>query len=128
MKQKFQSGLINLNNSNFGCLISLIVLGLLLGTVGLQWVVNGFLIFIAFLIITPIIGFWIFRWWLKRNIVEDSCPVCDYTFSGFNNAQCRCPNCGELLQVHGGHFERLTPEGTIDVNAVDVSVKRIDDN
>jgi len=128
VKQKVQNVLINLNNSNFGCLLFLIILAVLLSSVGLQWVVNSFVIFMAFLIIAPIIGFWIFKWWLKSNLVEDSCPVCSHTFTGFNNTECRCPNCGESLQVTGGKFERLTPEGIVDVDAIDVSVKKIDDS
>ena len=101
-------------------------MSLLLGAVGLQWVVNSFLILIAFLIISPIIAFWGFRCWLKRNLVEDSCPVCDYTFTGFNNTDCRCPNCGELLKVDSGKFVRETPPGTIDVTAVDVSFNDVE--
>ena len=121
MKQNFSNRIINISDSGFGCLLTLVVLSLLLGSAGLQWVVNGVLIFIALVTITPIIGFWIFRWWLKQNLVEDNCPVCNYTLTGFNNTDCRCPNCGELLQVQAGKFIRETPPGTIDVEVVDVS-------
>lgn len=113
--------IIKINDSGLGCLLTFVVIGLLLGAVGLQWVVNSILILIAFLIISPAIAFLGFRWWLKRNLVEDSCPVCAYTFTGFNNTDCRCPNCGESLKVESGKFIRETPPGTIDVTAVDVS-------
>ncbi|WP_330202484.1 hypothetical protein [Cyanobacterium sp. Dongsha4] len=122
MKPNFNNRIINVNDSGLGCLLTLVIVSLLLGAVGLQWVVNSFLILIAFLIISPVIAFWGFRWWLKRNLVEDSCPVCNYTFTGFNNTDCRCPNCGESLRVESGKFIRETPPGTIDVKAVDVDV------
>ena len=121
MKPNFQSKIININDSGLGCLLTLVIVSLLLGAIGLQWVVNGFLIFIALLFITPIIGIWGFRWWLKRNLVEDDCPVCNYTFTGFNNTDCRCPNCGEVLKVESGKFIREIPDGTIEVKAVEIS-------
>jgi hypothetical protein len=110
-----------------GCFLTLLLLGLLLGTVGLGWIVNGVLIFFALLLLLPAIAFWGFRWWLGRNLVESQCPVCDYQFTGFNERECRCPNCGEALKVEGGRFSRLTPPGTIDVEAVEVPARRLED-
>lgn len=119
--------LLWLNNSGLGCLLNLLLLAILLVSVGLGWVVNGFLILLGVIIITPVIGLWILRWWVKRNLVEDQCPVCRYEFTGFNGVETRCPNCGETLQVENGKFQRVTPPGTIDVEVVDVSVKQLDD-
>lgn len=118
---------MNSNNSGLGCLLNFIIVALLLSAIGLKWVVNSFLILIALLVITPIVGIWIFRWWLNRNLVEGNCPVCNYSFTGFNNTDCRCPNCGELVKVESGKFMRETPPGTVDVNAVEVSSKVIED-
>ncbi len=116
-----------LNNSGLGCLLTFLLLGLFLGSVGLGWVVNGFLIVIALILIAPVIILWGIRWWLQRNLVEDQCPVCRYEFTGFNQTQCQCPNCGEPLKIEGGHFHRVTPPGTIDVDAVEVSVNQLED-
>ena len=107
MKQNFSNRIVNISDSGFGCLLTLVVLSLLLGSIGLQWVVNGVLIFIALLTITPIIGFWVFRWWLKKNLVEDNCPVCSYELTGFKNADCRCPNCGEVIDVNEILYHQL---------------------
>ncbi|MGK7872073.1 MAG: hypothetical protein AB4426_01775 [Xenococcaceae cyanobacterium] len=115
------------NNSGFGCLLPLLLTVLLLGSVGLGWLVKSFLILIALLLLMPVIAWLGFRWWLQRNLVEDQCPVCSYEFTGFNRTECRCPNCGEPLKVESGHFHRLTPPGTIDVEAVEVSVKQLED-
>jgi hypothetical protein len=89
------------NLSGAGCWLTLLAIGLLLGAVGLGWVVNGFLIIVGLVIISPIIG--------------------------FNRTDCQCPNCAEPLKVEQGHFQRLTPPGTIDVEAVEVSVRQIED-
>lgn len=121
------SKLLQYNTSGLGCWLTLILIAVLLGSIGLGWIVNGFLILLAFLLITPVIAFWGLQWWLKRNLVQDRCPVCSYEFTGFKNAEFRCPSCGEPLQVEGGKFNRLTPPGTIDVDAVEVSVQQIED-
>ena len=107
----------------------LILLGIawLLGSIGLGWVVNSILIVMAFLLITPVIGFIGLRWWLQRNLIQAECPVCHYEFTALNQTQCQCPNCSEPLKVEQGHFNRLTPPGTIDVTAVEVPVKQLED-
>ncbi|OKH20820.1 hypothetical protein NIES593_17580 [Hydrococcus rivularis NIES-593] len=119
--------LLWLNDSGLSCLLTLLLLGLLLGSVGLGWIVNSFLILLALLLFLPIVAFWGFRWWVKSNLVEDKCPVCNYEFTGFNRTECRCPNCGEPLKVEAGRFQRLTPPGTIDVEAIEVSAKQLED-
>lgn len=97
----------------------------LLGTVGLGWLVKSFFILLALLLITPVLGFLGFRWWLKRNLVVDQCPVCGTESAGINGTQMRCPNCSEPLKVEHKQFHRLTPPGTVDVEAIDVTVKQI---
>ncbi len=107
-------------------LIILAIIGILT-SIGLGWLINGILILIAMIVITPIIVIWGVQWWLKRNLIQDQCPVCRYEFTALNTTQCQCPNCGEPLKVEAGHFSRLTPPGTIDVQAVDVSVQQLED-
>lgn len=93
----------------------------LLGTVGLGWLVNSFFILVGLLFLAPAIAFVWFRWWLQRNLVQDRCPVCNYELTALNRTQLQCSNCGELLKVEQGKLNRLTPPGTIDVQAVEVS-------
>ncbi|MEQ9481445.1 hypothetical protein [Coleofasciculus sp. F4-SAH-05] len=124
---QYDPKLAQFNLSGVGCWLTLLATFLLLGTVGLGWLVNGFLILIGLAILAPVIGWVGFRWWLQRNLVEDKCPVCAYEFTGFNRTECRCPNCDELLKVEQGQFNRLTPPGTIDVDAVEVSAKQLED-
>ncbi len=107
--------------------ITLLAIVWLLGSIGLGWLVKSFLILFVIILITPVIAFLGFRWWLKRNLVVDRCPVCHFESAGINNTQLRCPNCSEPLKVEQGHFLRLTPPGTVDVDAIDVTVKQISD-
>lgn len=99
----------------------------LLGTIGLGWLVKSFFVLLCLLLIAPVVGFFGLRWWLKRNLVADVCPVCRYEFTGLNNSEFSCPSCGEPLQIQQGHFHRLTPPGTVDVEAVDVSARQLEE-
>jgi Zn finger protein HypA/HybF involved in hydrogenase expression len=107
-------------------LITLAVIGILV-SIGLGWLVKGILILIVVIAVTPILLIWGVQWWLKRNLIQDQCPVCSHEFPAFNTTQFQCPNCGEPLKIEQGHFIRLTPPGTIDVQAVDVSVQQLED-
>ena len=119
---------MNLKSSQFNLtnlrpwLISLAIIWLL-GSVGLGWLVNSLLIIFGIMLVVPILGFIGFRWWLQRNLVTDKCPVCTYELAGLNKTQIQCPNCGEQLVVEQGQFQRITPEGTIDITAVEVETK-----
>ncbi|MBD2459593.1 hypothetical protein H6G89_00925 [Oscillatoria sp. FACHB-1407] len=116
-----------LNLSGLSFWLTLMAIAWLLGSIGLGWLVKSFFIVIGFIIIAPILGFLGFRWWLKRNLVEQPCPVCHFELAGINGTQLRCPNCSEPLKVEKGHLHRLTPPGTVDVEAVEVSAQQIED-
>lgn len=110
---------IQFNSSGLGCFLTFVAIAALLTSVGLGWIVNGFIIVILLIPVAIALGVIGFQWWLKRNLVEDNCPVCGQTFTGLNNAIARCPSCGEVVQVVDKSFERQTPAGTVDVAAVD---------
>ena len=99
--------------------LTIVAICLLLGTLGLGWLVKSALILIGLAIVTPIIGFLGFFWWLRRSIVQAECPVCSYPIQGINGSEVQCSNCGELLNVDRGRFVRETPPDTIDIIAVE---------
>jgi len=107
--------------------ITLLAIVWLLGTLGLSWLVNSLLIILGLLFLVPIVGFVGFRWWLQRNLIADNCPVCGTEITGLNNTQLQCPSCGEKLLVQNRVLKRFTPEGTIDVTAVEVPAQSIED-
>ena len=125
MNERFDK-ILQLNTSGLGCWTSIILTVLILTSVGFGWVINGLLIFTALIIILPIIAFWGVQWWLKRKLIQAQCPVCNYEFTGFKNTEFNCPSCGEALKVEAESFSRITPPGTIDVDAVEVSAKTIE--
>jgi predicted RNA-binding Zn-ribbon protein involved in translation (DUF1610 family) len=118
---------LQLNLLNLRPWLTLLAVIWLLGSLGLGWLVNSLLIIVGLLLLAPVLAFVGFRWWLQRNLVNDQCPVCVHEFTGLNNTQLQCPNCGEQLLVQQGHFRRFTPDGTIDVTAVEVQAKSLED-
>jgi len=117
--------LLQINTSGIGCWASVILTLFLLTSVGLGWVIKGFVISLGLLFIAPIVVFWGFQWWLKRKLIQSDCPVCNYEFTGFKNTEFNCPSCGKELQVEANSFSRITPPGTIEVDAIEVSAKSI---
>jgi len=99
----------------------------LLGAIGLGWLVKSLLILFGLLLVAPILAFVGFRWWLKRNLIQSQCPVCNYEFVSLNKSEFRCPNCSEPLKAENGNFTRLVPAGTIDVSAVEVPVQQLEE-
>jgi len=120
--------LLQLNTSGLGCWASIILGIFLVTSLGLGWVIKGFVISILLLLVIPVIAFWGLQWWLKRKLVQAPCPVCSYEFTGFKNTEFNCPSCGEALQVEATGFSRITPPGTIDVDAIEVSVRTIEES
>lgn len=118
---------LQLNLSGIRFWLTLLAVIWLLSSIGLGWLVKVSFIVLGLLVLTPIVAFLVFRWWLRRNLVVDQCPVCRFESAGINGTQLRCPNCSEPLRVEKGRFYRLTPPGTVDVEAIDVSVKQIED-
>ncbi len=98
----------------------MLLLAIVLGSLGLGWVFKTIIIAIALSIVLPIVAWFVLRWWLQKNLVQDKCPVCNYEFTGFGKTEFNCPSCGEPLKVESGKFKRITPPGTIEVEAVDV--------
>lgn len=119
---------MNLNNlqfylTNLRPWLTLLIIAWFLGSIGLGWLVNSIVVIIGIIAIAPVVAFFGLRWWLQRNLVTSQCPVCGFEFVGLNDSDIQCPNCGEHLTVLGGKFERVAPEGTIDVAAVEVQTQ-----
>jgi len=119
--------LLKLNTSGLGCWASIILVIFLFTSIGLGWVIKGFAISLGLLFVAPIIAFLGFQWWLKRKLIQATCPVCSYEFTGFKNTEFNCPSCGETLEAEAQGFSRITPPGTIEVDAIEVSAKTIEE-
>jgi hypothetical protein len=113
--------------TGIGRLMTFIGVVWLLAALGLGWLVKSFFVLLALLLVAPVVFVIGLRWWLRKNLVQASCPVCDFQLTGLNNAEVQCPSCGEPLRAEHGHFKRMTPVGTIDVDAVEVSAQVLED-
>jgi predicted RNA-binding Zn-ribbon protein involved in translation (DUF1610 family) len=107
--------------------LTLLAIAWLLASLGLGWLVNSLVIIVGLLLLLPVVAFLGFRWWLEKNLVTNQCPVCGYELTGINNSQVQCANCGEQLFAKNSQFQRFTPEGTIDVTAVEVPAQSLED-
>ena len=113
--------------SGVGRIVVWLAIAWLLGILGLGWLIKSFLVLLGLLLITPIVAFIGLRWWVQKNLVQGTCPVCSAELTGFNQMELQCTSCGEALQVDQRKFKRITPAGTIDVDAVEVTAQQIDD-
>ncbi len=89
-------------------------------SVGGGFLLRSFVFILGLVIVTPVVGFFGLQWWLRKNLVQDNCPVCQQEFTGFNNQSMACPNCGEALQVTNQQFQRVAEDGVIDIAAIEV--------
>ena len=111
---------VQLNFSGLGCWLTVFGVVWLLGAVGLGWLIKSIAVLMGLIILAPIIGFFGFRWWLNRNLVSGTCPVCSAPVTGLKDIQTPCLNCGTPLRGTSEGFQRATPEGTVEVSAVEV--------
>lgn len=122
-----QNGLrgLQFNLSGVGCWLTLILFVWLFGAVGLGWLIKSALVIGALIVLTPVLAFVAFRFWIKRNVIEGPCPVCSQPLTGISPLPVPCPNCGTNLKATRDGFERVSAEGTIDVQAVDVQTVEV---
>ncbi len=107
--------------------LTLLVVIWLLASLGLGWLINSLVILLGLLLLAPVVAVIGFRWWLKNQLVANDCPVCGYKLVGLENTQLQCTSCGEQLIIHNGQFQRFAPDGTIDIKAVEVPAKSLED-
>ena len=109
-----------------GCWLFILGAAWLLGAIGLSGIVKSIFALIAFLVLAPVVVLVIARFWLKRNLVEGDCPVCDQSLTSLKNVKLTCPSCSTTLMTTEDGFDRFAPEGVIDVQAVDVQSSPVD--
>lgn len=116
---------IQFNLSGLGCWLTLLGLIWLLGAVGLGWLVKSLAVIVVLVLLIPVFALVGLRFWLRRNLVQATCPVCSTSLTGIRDAATQCPNCGTGLTATATGFQRQADEGTIDITAVDVTVDAV---
>lgn len=109
-----------------GCWIFVLGSVWLLGAIGLSGIVKSIFALVLFLMLTPVIVLIVARFWIKKNLVEGSCPVCNQSLTSLKSVKLSCPNCATQLMTTTEDFERFSPEGVIDVQAVDIQSSSVD--
>ncbi|MBE9032139.1 hypothetical protein IQ266_20580 [filamentous cyanobacterium LEGE 11480] len=95
-------------------------------SIGGGFLLRGFVFILGLIIVAPVIGFFGLQWWLRSNVVQSECPVCQHEFTGLKNQTLDCPSCGESLQVNDKKFQRIAQDGVIDIDAVEVNASVVE--
>ncbi|NJN76392.1 MAG: hypothetical protein HC796_09650 [Synechococcaceae cyanobacterium RL_1_2] len=98
-------------NSGLGCLVFLILVGLIFGPAGLGWVVNGILLLVAAIVIIPLIAVFGLQWYFRKNQIAGNCPMCGYGFVAMKNTNVTCGQCGENLSIGNDYSIAIPPKG-----------------
>lgn len=109
-----------------GCWLFVLGAAWLLGAIGLGGIVKSIFALVLFLVLTPVVVLVVARFWIKRNLVEGDCPVCNQSLTSLKNVKLTCPSCATQLTTTENGFERFAPDGVIDVQAVDIKSSAVD--
>ena len=124
MNQNFNQ--LQVRFPGLGCWLFVLGTAWLLGAIGLGTIIKSLFALALFILLAPVLVFAGLRFWIKRNLVEGNCPVCEQPLTSLKNLKMPCPNCGTELSVTGDGFERLAADGVIDVRAVNVQASAVD--
>ncbi|MGC1306748.1 MAG: hypothetical protein WA885_05930 [Phormidesmis sp.] len=109
-----------------GCWLFILGAIWLIGAVGLSGIIKSIFVLVLFIFLAPVLAFLALQFWIKRNLVQGQCPVCEQSLAGLKNSKMPCINCGTELSVTGEGFERFAKDGVIDIQAVDVQSSAVD--
>lgn len=116
---------IQFNLSGLGCWLTLFGVIWFLGAVGLGWFVKSLAVIVVLILLIPVFAVVGLQLWLKRNLIQGTCPVCTTPLTGLKAATTQCPGCGTVVTVVAEGFQRQAEAGTIDITAVDVTVETV---
>lgn len=123
MNQNFNQ--LQVRFPGLGCWVFVLGAAWLLGAVGLSGIIKSIAVLVLIVMLAPVLAFFGLQFWLKRNLVNEGCPVCDQTLTGLRGAKVICPSCSTELVATSDGFERTATEGVIDIQAVDIQSSAI---
>lgn len=118
MNQNFNQ--LQVRFPGLGCWLFVLGAAWLLGAIGLSGIVKSIAVLVLFVMLAPVLAFLGLQFWLKRNLINGDCPVCEQTLAGLKNSNLVCPNCATELTATADGFERTATDGVIDIQAVDI--------
>ena len=123
MNQNFNQ--LQVRFPGLGCWLFVLGAIWLLGAIGIGGIIKSIFALVLFVVLAPVLAFLALQFWVKRNLIQGNCPVCEQTLAGLNNSKMPCPNCGTELSVTSEGFERFATDGVIDIQAVDVQAANV---
>ncbi|MEM9944682.1 MAG: hypothetical protein AAF810_01270 [Cyanobacteria bacterium P01_D01_bin.36] len=109
-----------------GCWLFLLIAFWVVGAIGITGILKSIFALVLFLVLAPVVGFWALQFWVKRNLVEGSCPVCTQPLTGIKKMKTPCPSCGTEVMATSEGFERVAADGVIDVQVVNAQASTVD--
>ncbi len=103
-----------------GCWLFVFAAIWVIGAIGITGILKSIFAVILFLILAPILLSLAARFWLKRNLITDNCPVCEQSLVCIKQSKTICPNCATEVMATENGLERVAADGVIDVQAVDI--------
>ena len=126
MNQNFNQ--LQVRFPGLGCWLFVLVAVWLLGAIGIGGIIKSIFALVLFVVLAPVLAFLALQFWVKRNLIQGNCPVCEQTLAGLKNSKMPCPNCGTELSVTAEGFERFATDGVIDIQAVDIQASDVTRN
>ncbi|MEL6553885.1 MAG: hypothetical protein AAFQ63_10560 [Cyanobacteria bacterium J06621_11] len=123
MNQNFNQ--LQVRFPGLGCWVFVLISFWVIGAIGITGLLKATFALVLFLFLAPVVAFLGLQFWVKRNLVQGSCPVCEQPLTSLKSVKMPCPNCGTQVSVVDGKFERVAGEGVIDVQAVDVQTTAV---
>ncbi len=118
MKQNFNQ--LQVRFPGLGCWVFILLTVWIVGAIGITGILKATLALVLFLVLAPVVAIFGLQFWIKRNLIQGSCPVCEQPLTSLKNVKTSCPSCGTQVTVVEGGFERVASDGVIDIQAVDV--------
>lgn len=125
MNQNFNQ--LQVRFPGLGCWVFVLISFWVIGAIGITGILKSIFALVLFVVLAPVLAFWGLQFWVKRNLVEGNCPVCEQPLTGLKSVKTPCPNCGTEVTATADGFERATTDGVIDVQAVDTNASTVTD-
>jgi len=111
-----------------GCWVFILLTVWIVGAIGITGILKATLALVLFLVLAPVFAFLGLQFWIRRNLVQGKCPVCEQPLTSLKNVKTTCPSCSTQVTASDEGFERVASDGVIDIQAVDIQGTAVSDD
>jgi hypothetical protein len=86
---------------------------------------DSFLFLAIFISVVPVVGLFVFRWWVSSRVTSGTCPNCGADVTGLRGQSFQCMSCGQVVMGDGkGDFSWGSDpsSATIDIDAKTIDI------